>query len=90
MSVNWNHFRTINRKLAGPANSRYYLKNPQGTQKDLKAFTQFLSDERKRDNIGRAWRAEELRLKSHDDLHKLWYVLLMEKNKLKSDAVLSV
>ncbi|OMJ67261.1 hypothetical protein SteCoe_35630 [Stentor coeruleus] len=46
-------------------------------------------NEESRISIGKAWHASLLRLKSNEDLQKLWYVLLREKNTILSDDQLS-
>ena len=84
MSINWHYFKAMNRKPLV-----LYPKATTGTSKDLLQFTEFKLDQRQQIKNGRSWKPEELRLKSYEDLHKLWYVLLKEKNKLKSDMLMA-
>lgn len=58
MSINWHHFKTIQRKIgvqkettrlkSGKNVALLWPKNPTGTQNDLKVFNKYMADERKR------------------------------------------
>ena len=53
-----------------------------------KGFDQFAEQKEKLDEVihtGRSWTPADLRRKSFDDLHKLWFVLYKERNMLLSE-----
>ncbi|CAG8435053.1 2920_t:CDS:2 [Ambispora gerdemannii] len=76
---------------------RRYLGTQQSTEssvlesrkhRDIKGLYEFFLDGKKalasidELQVGRSWRAAELRKKKFDDLHKLWYISLKERNML--------
>lgn len=51
----------------------------------LEEFFETPLQEGDKPRTGKEWKAADLRRKSFDDLHKLWYVLLKERNMLASE-----
>ncbi|KAF1804226.1 54S ribosomal protein L4 [Mucor lusitanicus] len=87
-SVNWNVATNASRSIS---TSRIALSaetssatTTSNTTKSTGLYQFFENNETlpKQNWTGRAWKAQELRQKSFDDLHKLWYVLLKERNVL--------
>lgn len=68
--------------FAAAARSKQYSTTAGAVRNPLPEFFEADRDNETPVVYGRSWKASELRLKSWDDLHKLWYVLLKEKNML--------
>jgi len=61
-----------------------------GTSPALRGLEEFFEKPLKEGEVrtaGKSWKARDLRNKSWDDLHKLWYVLLKERNLLQSEKL---
>ncbi|XP_071945603.1 large ribosomal subunit protein uL29m-like [Antedon mediterranea] len=89
--INWSTFVRLKEKASTVMLNQKFSVSPCltasfNTSSRLHGLEEFFEDEEKRGEQvikhGRAWSIEELRLKDNADLHKLWYILLKERNLL--------
>ena len=81
--------RTLIRPLTAFCFARQSKNSVDKSEMLVNAFTDQAISNKQEQTItsGRSWKAAELRLKSTDDLHKLWFVCVREKNLVLADEM---
>uniref|UniRef100_D3TPB4 Large ribosomal subunit protein uL29m n=1 Tax=Glossina morsitans morsitans TaxID=37546 RepID=D3TPB4_GLOMM len=65
-----------------PALGNRYFSTPSATKSLMEFFDDSKNWTENEVKVGRAWKLDELRIKSNKELHQLWYILLKERNML--------